>query len=324
MDKEESFFCRLRELLERFDTTFKVDTVKSCGNCYYCCTPVTHYPWLYPLEKDFIDTYIDKTSTLVSLMEFQDFLLYTSYSVCPFYKIGTGCGIYTFRPLFCRIFGPIDTGKTVPHFCIYYNLKERIPFSEIKEFLYEYKLLNLDYTRYKLSYCQNKDEEFFLLLELGLEYMLLYEFSKAFNIFTRALELRPEDYSVYYNLGWVCFEIKSFHEAINYFTKALEFGAGEKNYFTAYEKLAYFNIYEKIACTYTSLSQFDCAEEFYNKALKVNSGNIVCHTGLLIIYYRAGRIEEFNRRLKRLLVRFPEDETVQKFASLARDYFIFL
>jgi Fe-S-cluster containining protein len=318
LDSPEIFFDRLKELLHRFDSGFNVETLKSCGQCYYCCTPVTKYPWLYPLEKDFIDENIRGLAH--SSNDFQDYLLHTSLPVCPFYKIGSGCGIYNFRPLFCRIFGPVDTDRTVPHFCIYYDLPGRIPFLELKEFIYEYRCLNLDYTKYKLLQNPDKEARFFLLLELGTSYMLLYKFSEGFNIFNKALEFYDMDYSVYYNLGWACLEMKRFEEGINYFLRALELGASQKNYRNIYEKLAFFYIYEKLGCAYFCLNMLDLAEEFYSKGLKVNRRNIICHTGLLIIYKMTGRKEEFNRRLKRLLARFPDDETLQKFASLEKDF----
>ncbi|MEQ8189067.1 MAG: tetratricopeptide repeat protein [Candidatus Eremiobacterota bacterium] len=314
---DEKFFHRLREKLERFDSDFKVETLKSCCQCYYCCTPVTKFPWLYPLEKDLIDKHISED--MPSSNDFQNYLLYTSQSVCPFYKTGSGCGIYTVRPLFCRMFGPVDTSVNVPHFCVYYDLPGRIPFSELKEFLYGYRVLHMDYIIYKLSENPDKETCFLLFLELGICYMLLYNFSEAFNVFSRALELHNTDYSVYYNLGWACLEMKRFEEAINYFTMAIKFGASEKSYNNIYEKLACIYIYEKMACVYLSLNMHDRAEEFYLMALKINKRNIICHTGLLAIYLMTGRKEEFTRKLKRLLARFPYDETVQKFASLEKN-----
>jgi len=252
-----------------------------------------------------------------SINDFQDYLLYTLLPVCPFYKTGAGCGIYHLRPLFCRIFGPVDTDRTVPHFCIYYDLPGRISYSELREFIYEYRCLNVEYTEYKLSLTHDKEKKFFLLMELGTEYMLLCKFSESFNIFKKALEFY-KDCSVYYSLGWACLEMKQFEEAINYFIMSLKLGASEKNYRNIYEKLACIYIYEKLGCACFSLNMIDRAEEYYLEALKLNKRNIICHTGLLAIYIKTGRKEEFRRRLKRLLTVFPDDETVQKFACLEK------
>ena len=175
----------------------------------------------------------------------------------------------------------------------------------------------MEYTEYKLSITDDKEKKFFLLMELGTEYMMLYKFSEGFNIFNMALELY-DNYSTYYSLGWACLEMKRFQEGIDYFLKSLELGASKKNYSNIYEKLACFYIYEKLGCACFCLNMIEKAEEYYLEALKIDRRNIICHTGLLAIYINTGRKEEFRKRLKRLLIRFPYDETVQKFACLEK------
>jgi tetratricopeptide (TPR) repeat protein len=311
LDNQEGFFLRLTELFNEFGKCFTVDTVKKCKDCFYCCSSKMVFSALYPLERDFINKHITESSTGVSCKEFEAYLLFRNLSVCPFYIPLLGCGIYNVRPLFCRIFGQVEFYTPVPHFCIYSDEKI-FSYRDAEKFLNEYKLLNIDYTKYKLSYCKDEEERFFLLLELGVVQMLLSQFSEAHKNFLLALPLKPDDRSVYFNLGWSSLELKEFQKAIDYFLKSLELGGGNSSYTNNYEKQAFIHIYNKLACAYFGLSEWNKAGEAYDKSIKINPRNIIPHIGKYFIYDQTGQKAEAEKKLRWLKMKFPGDKDIQK------------
>jgi len=304
MNKQEEFYHLLEDKFENFSAM--IVSQGSCNSCYSCCSNKMDFPGLYPLEKDFIKTCLDEQ--LPDITVFEKFLLYGNLPVCPFYLTGYGCRIYQVRPLFCRIFGNMEIDM-VPDFCTY---KARmVTYGDIEDFLSEYKRLNIDYTTYKLSFCHDKEERFFLLIESALEHILLYDFSSGRDILLRALSLKNDDTGLYFYLGWASMEMKLFDEAINYFIKALELGAGKKLYKNTFEKHAFYNIYDKMSYLYYNLNEWDKSCIFCDKAIELRPGNIRPYLTRYSIYFGQGRYTEAEELLRTVKKKFPLDKEFQ-------------
>jgi tetratricopeptide (TPR) repeat protein len=309
MNKQGEFFHRLADMFERFHSSVNIDRDSSCNNCFYCCSDKMQFPGLYPLEKDIINRYIDEHLPAMAVDDFEDYLLYGKLPVCPFYLTGYGCRIYNVRPLFCRIFGNVETDIPVPDFCIY---KERmLKYIDMTEFLSEYKRLNVDYTTYKLSCCIDEEERFFLLIEKAIEHMLLYDFASGRDILLQALSIKDEDIGLYFYLGWACMEMKLFDESINYFIKALHLGAGEKLYKNSFEKQAFYGIYDKMSYVYYNLNEWDKSCQFCDKAIELRPGNISPYFTKYFIFFNKGSHIEAGEMLRTIKKEFPLDKEIQ-------------
>jgi len=303
---KDQFFLDLKGFFQKFHQSFDVKTSGICGDCHYCCSSRMKFPSLYPLERDFIASYIEGTLIPISLKEFEDFLFYRNLPVCPFHIKSSGCSIYNARPLFCRIFGQVETHMPHPDCCIYCN--NFIKYGGIKEFLEEYKILNLAYTKYKLSICEKENDKINLMIEMGIEYLSLDGLSEAYEIFSQLLKHNSADVMLLYNLGITCLRMQYFEEALKYFYKVLEIDTTNNHS----------DIYDKIAYSYYELNQLQKASDFYDKAIALAPDNITAHIGKLNVYLKLHKIDDFKRRLKRVLRRFPYEKDLQEFVKFSK------
>ncbi len=90
---------------------------------------------------------------------------------------------------------------------------------------------------------------------LGVTLVNLNRFSEAQKNFLKALELTPEDISIYYNLGGISEKLGDFHIAKQYYEKCLN--SNEYSYFALF----------RLGLLAESENDFDTAIQYYNKAI---------------------------------------------------------
>ncbi len=228
------------------------------------------------------------------MRDIDSFFLNRDLPVCPFYLKGRGCSIYEFRPVFCRIFGPVDYGNPLPENCIYKKAEKRIKYEDIKNFQRNYNLLNLDYIKFKLSRVKSEKTKVIFLQEEARELVSVDKFYEAKDILL-LISTMKEDPSVYYDLAWTYIWTDSFEEAIKYFTMSLDMGI---------EKL-HPSIYQDLAYSYLCINNLEAAEAFLNKAIKSSPRNVVSHICIYVLYEQQGEKLKARRKARQILRLFP-------------------
>ena len=255
--KKKYFFSRLSKSFNKFHSSYDVKTFSSCQSCYQCCSSMVKFPPLSLIERDFISENSRKKNFSVSAKEIEDYFLYRNKKVCPAYQKGAGCEIYEYRPVFCRIFGPVEHGSPIPENCIYKNVYGRFKYNEIKEFQREYNSLNIEYIDYVLSTNDRENEKIKLLHEKGRELLSLERYLDARDSFLLSLEI-SRDREILYEIGWTCIWMKEYSEGLEFFLEALEKGICD----------IYPSIYYDIANTFVAMNNLDKAEDFFGKAIE--------------------------------------------------------
>jgi tetratricopeptide (TPR) repeat protein len=92
------------------------------------------------------------------------------------------------------------------------------------------------------------------------DYVLEYE--KSINYFTRIIEINPNDYRAYYNLGIAYYNLERFEEALKSYRIAISI------------KPDYKHCYYNIGLIYESTGKFEKAAEAYEKALGIDPNYI--------------------------------------------------
>ena len=124
---------------------------------------------------------------------------------------------------------------------------------------------------------------------LGLVYMELKDPAQAESNFTRAIGLSPNDGDINHNYGWFLCQNGREKESIKYFLQALRnplYGSPGRTYTTAG------------VCSVRANNLKD-AEEFFQRALRLEPDDTMALLQLAQIRYRQGKLEEARRMVSR-------------------------
>ena len=116
---------------------------------------------------------------------------------------------------------------------------------------------------------------------LGVEYLLKKNYTKAMNHLTAAVEVKPDYREAYNNMGLVHKERGSYDRAIALFTKAI----------MLYGKKFYFDPVYNLANTYENKGDYDRAIDIYQRLLTRTPDSAQLHNNLGIAYQKQGRFE---------------------------------
>lgn len=122
---------------------------------------------------------------------------------------------------------------------------------------------------------------------LGLVHMNLRETGAADDSFQKALRLAPNDPEINNNYGWFLCQTDRAKQSVNHFMVAIK----NPHYTTPGKAMTALGI------CYLKMQDDAAAEDFFQKALRVDGGNIDALYGISDIYYRKGRYGEARRTL---------------------------
>ena len=150
--------------------------------------------------------------------------------------------------------------------------------------------------------------------QLALRYQKKGDLQRAENIYKEILNVQPENVTVLYLIGEICYQQKQHDCAIEYLKKALQFDPSnpqiyynlgivyhEKEQFQdaiiCYQKALQLNpdfaeVYYNIGVAFQDNRQYDEAVDYYQKALKCNPNHEVVYYNLAIIYKQRWQLED--------------------------------
>lgn len=160
----------------------------------------------------------------------------------------------------------------------------------------------LDYYRMALEVDSNFFDSW---LNAGAIYARTGKSEKAITCFQRAIISRP-DKRAYYNLASEYFKLGRYYHALDTIERAIDL---EKNFIQAYLLAGY---------CYAKMQQPKQAEKSILAALKIDPNNRSSLNALAILYFQQNRYEESLQYVNHLLIKEPNDLSLQKIkASLS-------
>lgn len=123
------------------------------------------------------------------------------------------------------------------------------------------------------------------LIGLGTNYQAKDEYIKSKEPFKRAIEINPQEDRAYVGLGWY-YGVLKVYEAEEAFKKAIKLNPKNDN------------AYAGLGWCYRTQDKFSEAEDSFKKALELNRGNLCAVQGLGQVYHEKGRLSEAAGLLK--------------------------
>lgn len=166
----------------------------------------------------------------------------------------------------------------------------------LNESPYEAKLRELE------KELKNKPQDYNILIEIAWLKQRLGDFEGAEKTYFQILELRPEDYIPWLNLGTIYEQRKEWEKARDAFKKAIEVNP---SYVPTYRRLAdvyWFHLPE----------EKEEIEKLYLDGLESTNGHPDLMRGLAYYYQNTGRLKEAKIYWERVLQLYPEDESVKR------------
>ena len=114
----------------------------------------------------------------------------------------------------------------------------------------------------------------------GNDYRANREFDKAIEMYGKVIEIYPDAFEAYTNIGFCYYSLKDYDQAISNFTKATELNP--MNYMAL----------EGLGGAYLDLGQYEKSIEYNLRALEVNSSSPSAYYGLGLAYGLNGQYKE--------------------------------
>lgn len=303
----------LEDIYNQLNLVFNSIAQKSdrniCGDCHICCS--------YPVKLQVSEielAYIVENIEGFSRDRFLSFVNHKSDAqICPNYNINShSCGIYSYRPMCCRVFGYVPFRKPGEK-CIFNGVETgQANWKKVSDLISRFSLLKLEYYRkHKNDITPETVMDFItkgnMLIEEG-------DFAEAFQCYDRALEVDSGSALAYSYQGRK-FEMQNrLIEAEQVYRKAFQLDPEEPNLLTKIGFVMYgqgryedsIRLYEEaikrdpgnhmaygnMGLAYISMNQSDKALYAYEKALSLDPGNNVFHIMLGHIFDAMGRIND--------------------------------
>jgi len=121
-------------------------------------------------------------------------------------------------------------------------------------------------------------------------YLKIGDYANAINYSLRAIELQPNNFYAYKNLGRISAELKNYSLAIYYYKKSLEI------------KPDLYQSYNNLGLIYSYIDDFDRSIFYLSKAIEMNPKISKAHQDIATIYAKIGKfdaaIEEINKAIE--------------------------
>lgn len=133
----------------------------------------------------------------------------------------------------------------------------------------------------------NVGGEFARYLFKGAYYLLTKEYKKSIEEYKKVLEIKPDSYEVYYNLGSAYQAIDLSGEAIIYFEKLFQINPDD------------YNVLLKLGFSYHLLNKYHQSIDYLEKGIKLFPDDPKPYSILGVNYYSIGEPEKARQYLKR-------------------------
>ncbi|MEQ8190959.1 MAG: YkgJ family cysteine cluster protein [Candidatus Eremiobacterota bacterium] len=271
-------FLKLDEIYKKLQEKFINKTAGSCTGCNYCCNSDINYPPISSLEYDFLESHLaeeerDKIDTFKSFMKEKD------RPACPFYS--SGCRVYKFRPLCCRLFGTFISINTVlPDTCIYKNIAQRTDektLFRIEPSLREFQILKI---AYDIEKSKESEKKKILMIKLAEEYIAQNLLHEALETLEEINKSYPHEPAFYFYSGLINKWLGNIDTSVSCLEKAIEL-KGEKKYPS---------VYEYLGMIYYSMNKLDKAREMLKKGINVLPDSKEAYLGLTMVNLKEGAL----------------------------------
>jgi len=272
------FFLKLDEIYKKLHEKFINKTAGSCTGCNYCCNSDINYPPISSLEYDFLEAHLteeerDKIDIFKSFMKEKD------RPACPFYS--SGCRVYKFRPLCCRLFGTfISINTLLPDTCIYKDIARKTDektLFRIEPSLREFQILKF---LYEIELADNSDIKKDSLIKLAEEYIAQNLLPEALEKLEEINKLYPLEPAFYFYSGLIHKWLGHIDMSVSFLEKSIEL-KGEKKYPS---------VYEYLGMIYYSMDKLDKARETLKHAIKVIPDSKEAYLGLTMVHLKEGAL----------------------------------
>ncbi|MDZ4724950.1 MAG: tetratricopeptide repeat protein [Leptospira sp.] len=149
----------------------------------------------------------------------------------------------------------------------------------------------------------NLDPEFYLAYQnIGAIFAKEGDHKQAIDYFSKAVKIHPE-YKNYYNIGVSFYRLKEYEKAIHFLKQALHL---EKRFVLGHLLLAQ---------VYQQLENDDKTEIYLNNVIKIDPNHKSALGGLAMFYYERNRYPESLRMLERYLLLYPGNSQLKLIQS---------
>jgi len=143
---------------------------------------------------------------------------------------------------------------------------------------------------------------------LAEQYIKIKDYHNAINYSTKAIELQPENYYAYKNLGRIYAELKNYTLAVYYYKKSLEINPN------------LYQSYNNLGLIYSYINDFNNSIFYLKKAIELNPKLAKAHHDIATVYAQVEEFELAEEEFKKAIEINPYDKTYKENYESFQDF----
>ena len=157
-----------------------------------------------------------------------------------------------------------------------------------------------NFTLFRLTIEKNQGKGTMAHTALAEQYIKIKDYYNAINYSIRAIELQPENYYAYKNLGRIYAELKNYTLAVYYYKKSLEINPN------------LYQSYNNLGLIYSYINNFNNSIFYLKKAIELNPKLSKAHHDIATVYAQIGEFELAEKEFKKAIEINPYNKAYKK------------